>query len=54
MHMALNLAKIAKEGFSSTAIEDTQYLLLTSCAKAREVKKWGVEFPGHNKVKTAI
>jgi hypothetical protein len=54
MRMALNLAKMAKEGFSSTAREETKYLLPISRAKVREVKQQGVEFPGHIMVKTAI
>jgi len=54
MRLALNMAKMAKEGFSRAAIEETKYLIKKSCGEVREVMKWGVEFPGHNQVKTAI
>jgi len=54
MRLALNMAKMSKEGFSRAAIEETKYLLKKPCAEVREEKKRGVEFPGHKKVKTAI
>jgi len=54
MCLALNMAKMAKEGFSRAAIEETKYLIKKPRAKVREEKKRGVEFPGHKKVKTAI
>jgi hypothetical protein len=54
MHLPLNMAKMAKEGFSRAAIEETKYLIKKPHAKVREEKKQGVEFPGHNKVKVAI
>jgi len=54
MRLALNMAKITKEGFSRTAIEETKYLMKKPRAEVREEKKRGVEFPGHNKVKAAI
>jgi hypothetical protein len=54
MNLALNMAKMAKEGFSHAAIEQTKYLIKNPCAKVRAEKKWGVEFPGHKKVKAAI
>jgi hypothetical protein len=54
MCLALNMARIAKEGFSCAAIEKTQYLIKTPRAVVREVKKQGIQFPGHQKVKTAI
>jgi hypothetical protein len=50
--MALNLAKMAKDGSLSAAIEETKYLLVKTRAKVREVKQWGVEFAWHKKVKT--
>jgi len=50
MRLALNMAKIAKGGFSHTAIEETEYLI-----KVREEKKkYSVEVPGHKKVKATI
>jgi hypothetical protein len=54
MRLALNMAKLAKEGFSHAAIEETKYLINKPHAKVQEVKKRGVEFPGHKKVKAAI
>jgi len=54
MRLALNKAKMAKEGSSRTTIEETKYLIKKPCAEVREEKKRGDEFPGHNKVKAAI
>jgi hypothetical protein len=54
MRLALNMAKMAKEGVSRAAIEETRYLIKKPRAKVREEKKRGVEFPGHKKVKAAI
>ena len=54
MRLALNMAKMAKEGFSRAAIEAMKYLIKKPCTKVREEKKRGVEYPGHNKVKAAI
>jgi len=54
MRLALNMAKMAKGGFSRAAIEETQQLIKKPCAEVREGKKRGVRFPGHNKVKVAI
>ena len=54
MRLALNMAKMAKRGFSLAAIEVTQHLFKKPCAEVREEKKWGVEFAGHRKVKAAV
>ena len=54
MRLALNMAKMTKEGFSRAAIEETKYLIKKPRAEVQEEKKCGVEFPGHNKVKAAI
>ena len=54
MRLALNMAKMAKEGCSRAAIEETKYLMKKLSAEVREGKKRGVKFPGHNKVKVAI
>jgi len=54
MRLALNMAKMAKEGFSRAAIEETKYLIKKPHAEVWEEKKRGVEFPGHEKVKAAI
>jgi hypothetical protein len=53
MRLALNMAKMAKGGFSRTAVEEMQYLIKKPHAEVREEKKRGVEFPEHNKVKAA-
>jgi len=54
MCLALNMAKMAKGGFSRAAIEETQQLIKKPRAEVREEKKRGVEFPGHHKVKAAM
>jgi len=54
MRLALNMAKMAQEGFSRATIEETKYLIKKPRAEVREEKKQGVEFPGHKKVKAAI
>jgi len=54
MRLALNMAKMAKEGFSRTAIEKMKYLIKKPRAEVREEMQQGVEFPGHKKVKAAI
>jgi len=53
MRMALNMAKMAKGGFSRAAIEETQFLFKEPQAKVWEEKKRGVEFPGHDNVMAA-
>jgi len=54
MHLALNMAKMAKEGFSRAAIEEMTYLIKKPRAEVREEKKRGVEFPRDKKGKAAI
>jgi hypothetical protein len=54
MHLLLNVAKMAKEGFSRAAIQEMKYIIDKPCAVVREGKKRVVEFPGHKKVKAAI
>jgi hypothetical protein len=54
MRLALNMAEMAKEGFSRAAIEETKYDSKKPRAEVREEKKLGVQFPGHKKVKAAI
>jgi len=54
MRLALNMAKMAKEGFPRSATEETKYLTKKQRAEVRKEKKRGVEFPGNNKVKAAI
>jgi len=50
MLRALNMAKMAKGGFSRATIEETQYLIKKPQAKVQEQKKLGVEFPAHKDV----
>jgi hypothetical protein len=52
--LALNMAKMAKGVFSCSAMEKMQQLLMKPSARVREEMKWGVEFPGYNKVKPAM
>jgi len=54
MHLALNMAKMARGGFLHAAIEEMQYLIKKPRAEVREEKKWGVEFPVHEVVMAAI
>jgi len=54
MHLALNMAKMAKGGISRAAIEETQQLIKKPLTEVREEKKRGVGFPGHTKVMAAI
>jgi len=54
MRLVSNIATMANECFSSTAIEDRKYLIKKPCAKVREEKKRGVEFPVHKRVKAVI
>jgi hypothetical protein len=51
MRLSLNMAKMAKEGFSHTIMEEIKYLIKTPHAEIREEKKWDVEFPGHIQLK---
>jgi len=54
MCLALNMAKMARGGFSRTAIEETQQLIKKLRAEVRKEKKQGVQFSGHRKLKAAI
>ena len=54
MCLALNMAKMAIEGFSHSTIEETKYLIKKPYAEVREERIRGVEFPGHNTVEAAI
>ena len=54
MRLALTMAKMAEEGFSRPAIEETKYVRQKPCNEVREEKMRGVEFPGHKMVKAAI
>jgi len=51
--LALNIANMAKGGFSSAPIEETQYQIKTPCAQVQEREKPAVEFPAHRDVKAA-
>jgi hypothetical protein len=54
MHLALNMGKMAKEGFLCTSMKETKYPIKKPYAELREEKKRCVEFPGHRKVKAVI
>ena len=54
MRLALNMAKMAKGGFSRAMIEEMQQRVKKPRAEVQEEKKPGVEFPGHQKVKPPI
>jgi len=54
MRLALNMAKMANDGFSRGAIEETKYLIKKPHSEVRQEKKREVEFPGHKRVKAAI
>ena len=54
MCLALNMGKMAKEGFLRAAIEETKYLVKNPRAQVQEEKKWGVEFPGQKMERAVI
>jgi len=54
MRLALNMAKVANEGFARTSIEETQQIIKKPDAEIREENKRGVLFRGHNKRNGAI
>jgi len=54
MLLPLNIAKMAKGGFSRAAMEETQFLIKNPRAEVREETTRGVEFPGHKNVKAAM
>jgi len=54
MCLALNIAKMTKDGFSCTVIEETKYLIKIPRTDVQEEKKEGVEFLGHKQVMAAI
>jgi len=54
MWLAFKLAKMAKVGILHADIEEMHYLIKKRHAKVREEMIWGVEFPGHRKLKAPI
>jgi len=54
MFLALNMAKMAKGGFSRAATMETKYVIKTPRAEVRKEKKWEFEFLAHIKVQAAI
>jgi hypothetical protein len=54
MRLLLNMAKMAKGGFSDAEIEETQDLIRKPHTNLRAETKRAVEFTGHKKVKVAI
>jgi len=45
------MAKLAKRGWSHSAMEESQYRIKKPCAKVQEEKIWGIESPAHSKLK---
>ena len=54
MRLALNMAKMAKRGFSHATMEEMQYLIQNLRAEVRDKKKRGVEVLGLKNVNAAI
>jgi hypothetical protein len=54
MRLVLNMAKMAKGGFSGGAIEETQHLIKKPHNDVPEEMKQCFLFPGHDKVKAAM
>jgi len=54
MHLALNMAKMSKGGFSHSGIKQTQYLVNILHATVQQGMIPAPVFPGHRKVKAAI
>jgi len=54
MRLALNMAKMAKGGFSRATIEETEFLVKKPWAAVREEKEPGVAFRGHNDVNAVM
>jgi hypothetical protein len=54
MCLAMNMAKMAKEGLSLATIEEMKYMIKTPRIDAQEQKKGEVVFRGHTTVKDAI
>jgi len=54
MRLALNMPKMAKEGFAGAAIEATYYRIKKPLAEVWAEKIRGVEFSGHKMVKAEI
>jgi len=54
MRLALNIAKMAKQGCSRAGIEETKYLMKSPHSEVRQEKTRGVEFPSHKTLKAVI
>jgi hypothetical protein len=54
LHLALNVAKMAIDGFSHATIQQTKYLIKKPRAEIQEDKKQGVQFPGHRQRKAVL
>ena len=54
MRLALNMAKMAKEGFLRAQMEETEYLIMKPRPEVRDEKERGVESLGHRIVKAVI
>jgi len=51
MHLRLNIARIAIEGYLRAAGVQIEQLVKIPCSEVGEVMKSGIEFAAHNKVK---
>jgi len=54
MHLASNMAKMAKGGFSRAAIGETQFRIKQPWSDVLAEQKRRVEYPGHENVKAAM
>jgi hypothetical protein len=54
MHLASNIMKIATGGLLRTPMQKKQYVIKKPRSKVRDEKKQAVQYPGYEKVKTAI
>jgi len=52
IRLALNIGKMPQGGFLCSTIEEMQHVIKNPCSNVQGEKPWGVEFPGHKKVKT--
>jgi len=54
MRLAMNMARMAKDGVLCDAIKEMKYLMTKPRAEVREEKKGGVEVPGLKQVKATL
>jgi len=54
IHLLLNMAKMAKGGFSCAAMEDAQLLMKKHRTKVQDKNMWGVEVHGQTREKAVM